>query len=300
MGKVDILHRYTTAIREAYPKLAIEQTALNRDGMHNDVVIVNGNFVCRFPKTDVAKNNLEQEVALHRFLRDKISLTIPQLERVTGDFVSYPLIEGVPLSRNIVMGLDERTRQSVLAQLGEFHEQIHGISSAEATGAGLSQSAAQRTFEDLMRLYERVEEVLFPKLWKHQRLWIEEHFAPLRTGSIQLNTRESLVHGDLGCYHILYDESKQRVAGIIDFGTAGIGSQAIDVGVLLDVYGEQLAKLIFSKSAYPTEVIDEARFRAGLGWLEWALYGIENRDDEMLLAHIGQSARDISPVGSGW
>ena len=82
MGKVDILHRYTTAIREAYPKLAIEQTALNRDGIHNDVVIVNGNFVCRFPKTDVAKNNLEQEVALHRFLRDKISLTIPQLERV--------------------------------------------------------------------------------------------------------------------------------------------------------------------------------------------------------------------------
>ena len=69
---------------------------------------------------------------------------------------------------------------------------------------------------------------------------------------------------------------------------------------LTDIIGSGDAKLIFSKSAYPTEVIDEARFRAGLGWLEWALYGIENRDDEMLLAHIGQSARDISPVGSGW
>ncbi len=299
-AEMKTLHNYVASIREAYPKLVIGQTALNRDGMHNDVVIVNGNFACRFAKTDFAKQNLEQEVTLHRFLRDKISLKIPPFERAADDFVSYPFIEGVPLSRTIVMELDEPTRQRVLAQLGEFYQQIHGISRAEAIDAGLSESAAQRTFDDLMRMYERVEDVLFPKLWKHQRRWIEEHFAPLKAGSIQLNTRESLVHGDLGCYHILYDPSKQRIEGIIDWGTAGIGSQAIDVGVLLDVYGEQLAKRILSESAYPAEVIDEARFRAGLSWLEWALYGIENKDDAMLLAHIGQSARDISPIGSAW
>ena len=300
MYTMDIPNHYIILIREAYPKLVVQQAEFNRDGMNNDVVIVNGSLVCRFPKTDSAKRNLKQEVALHQFLSDKVSLEIPQFEQVSDDFVSYQFIKGEPLSRNIVLTLDKRVRQNVLAQLGEFYEQIHGITRVEAMSAGLSESAAQRTIEDLMRMYERIEETLFPKLWKHQRLWIKEHFAPLRTGAIRLNSRESFIHGDLGCYHILYDASNERLEGIIDFGTAGIGSQAIDIGILLDVYGEYLAKQIIKGSAYPAEVIDEARFRAGLSWLEWALIGIENKDDEILLAHIGQSARDISPIGSAW
>lgn len=297
---MDIPDHYLTLICEAYPTLVIQHTAFNRDGMNNDVVIVNGTLACRFPRTDQAKRDLAQEVALHQFLRDKVSLAIPQFEQVSDGFVSYQFIEGQPLSRNLVLRLEEPVRQRVLAQLGEFYEQIHGITRAEALGAGLADSGAQRTVEDLLRMYERIEEMLFPKLWKHQRVWVQEHFAPLKRGDLQLNARESLIHGDLGCYHILYDANNERLSGIIDFGTAGIGSQAIDIGTLLDGYGEQLVKQILKDSAYPTAVIDEARFRAGILWLEWALIGIEHNDDEILLAHIGHSARDISPVGSAW
>ena len=149
-------------------------------------------------------------------------------------------------------------------------------------------------------MYERVEEFLFPKMWKHQRTWVREHFAPLRNGGLKLNTTQSLIHGDLACYHILFDDRKNQLQGILDFGTAGLGSQAVDIGTLFDTYGEQLAKVALKGRNYSHDVIDEARFRSGLMWLEWALIGVENNDYEILLAHIGHSARDVLPIGSEW
>jgi hypothetical protein len=45
---------------------------------------------------------------------------------------------------------------------------------------------------------------------------------------------------------------------------------------------------------------DRARFRAGVVWLQWALMGVQHKDTELLLAHIGSSARDIKPIGALW
>ncbi len=297
---MEIPSHYIALIREVYPNLDVQRLEFNRDGMNNDVIVVNGRLVCRFPKSDSARRNLRHEAAVLKLLDGKTGIRLPRFEQINDDFVSYEFIEGEPLSRNIVLKLDERARWKVLAQLGEFCVALHGITLTHATNMDVGESAAQRTLEDLMRMYARVEEVLFPKLWKHQRIWVREHFAPLRDDKLLLNTTRSLIHGDLGCYHILFNEREQRLQGVLDFGTAGIGSQAVDVATLLDTYGEHIVKQALQGLGYAQDVIDEARFRSGLLWLEWALIGVENKDYEILLAHIGHSARDVLPIGSEW
>lgn len=119
-------------------------------------------------------------------------------------------------------------------------------------------------------------------------------------GSLKLDASPVLIHGDLGCYHILFDPDKQVLSGIIDFGTAGLGSPAIDLASLLDNYGEAVLKRLSKCYSGVEKLIDQARFRAGIVWLQWALMGVQHHDTELLLAHIGNSARDILPIGTSW
>ncbi len=115
-------------------------------------------------------------------------------------------------------------------------------------------------------------------------------------GTLNLDTSNVLIHGDLGCYHILFNPDKQAITGTIDFGTAGIGNPAIDLAALLDNHGEAVLKRMSKYYSGVEALIEQARFRAGVVWLQWALIGMQNKDVELLLAHIGSSARDIQPI----
>lgn len=291
---------YIKKIRAVYPNLSLDQLELNQDGMNNDVVIVNQQLVCRFPKNEWAKEDLKTEVKILQVARQFIDLPIPDLDRVEEDFVSYPLIRGIALSRHQLFRLELLAQEKVIEQLGQFYQQLHSIPSDAVAAANIPSSIAERSREDMIALYEQVQQILFPHLWRHQQTWVHEHFEPLVSGTLDLGTPSVLIHGDLGCYHILFDPEQQSLSGIIDFGTAGTGSPAIDLAALLDNHGEAVLKRMSKYYSGVEALIDQARFRAGIVWLQWALMGVQNKDTEILLAHIGSSARDIQPIGASW
>ncbi|UBF26212.1 phosphotransferase [Kovacikia minuta CCNUW1] len=295
-----IPNHYIEKIRVVYPNLSLDYLELNQDGMNNDVVIVNHQLVCRFPKNDWAKEDLKTEVKILRVAQQFIDLPIPRLEHVEDDFVSYPLIRGTALSRHQLFKLDSLAQERVIEQLGRFYQQLHSISSDAIAASSIPASIAERSREDMLALYEQVQQLLFPHLWKHQRTWVHEHFEPLVDGTLNLDTSTALIHGDLGCYHILFDPERQCLSGIIDFGTAGIGNPAIDLAALLDNHGEAVLKRMSKYCSGIEVLIDQARFRAGVVWLQWALMGLQHKDTGLLLAHIGSSARDIQPIGASW
>jgi aminoglycoside 2''-phosphotransferase len=297
---MNIPEQYLEKIRIAYPNLSQEQLEFNQDGMNNDVVIVNQQLVCRFPKTDWAKEDLVKEVKILQVTQRFIDLPIPRLDRVEDDFVSYPFIRGEPLSRHQLLRLDALAQEKVIEQLGQFYQQLHSIPGDVIAASSIASSIAERSREEMLDLYEQVQQILFPHLWKHQRTWIHEHFEPLVSGSLHLDASAVLIHGDLGCYHILFDPDRQVLSGIIDFGTAGMGDPAIDLASLLDNHGEGVLKQMSKYYSGVEGLIDRARFRAGVVWLQWALMGVQHKDTELLLAHIGSSARDIQPIGASW
>lgn len=295
-----IPERYLEKIQAVYPNLVLDQLELNQDGMNNDVVIINQQLVCRFPKTDGAKEDLKNEIKILQVAQQFIDLPIPQLEYIEDDFVSYPLIRGEALSRHQLLRLDSYTQEQVIEQLAQFYQQLHSIPNDTIAAANIPSSIADRSREDMLELYEQVQQILFPHLWKHQRTWVHEHFEPLINGTLNLNTSTALIHGDLGCYHILFDPDRQCLSGIIDFGTAGVGNPAIDFAALLDNHGETVLKRLSKYYSGVEALIDQARFRAGAVWLQWALIGVQHKDTELLLAHVGSSARDIQPIGTAW
>ena len=69
---------YQNRIRELFPELTIETINVNEEGLLNDVVIVNGELVFRFAKTEFGfKDPLAEANVLH-FLRNHITLPIPE------------------------------------------------------------------------------------------------------------------------------------------------------------------------------------------------------------------------------
>jgi aminoglycoside 2''-phosphotransferase len=208
----------------------------------------------------------------------------------------YAFIPGVPLARFHLLTLDARTRGTILEQLGTFLWQLHGIPTMGAAAGGTSSDVGYGANEDAERLYEDLERELFPFMMAWARAWAREHFRPVLEGHLDLRHTPALIHGDLAPYHLCYDPGARRLVGVIDFGEAGPGDPAADLGSVINAYGESLLGDLRSSYLGLPGLIDRARFLAGTLELHWALAAIRSRDPAWFLCHLGY-ARDAWPVG---
>lgn len=288
---------YLEKIRAVYPSISLDRLEFNQEGMVNDVVIVDRQLVCRFPKTEWAQEVLSHEAIVLNLLQDRVELQVPRFEHYEDDFVSYRLIRGEPLSRATLFKLSDREQELIFAQLGNFLKQLHDLPEQTLTKAGVLASGAARTKEIWVEFYDRIEHTIFPLLMRHQQTWVREHFNPVLQNKLDLNYQPVLTHGDLGVYHILFDADRKTINGIIDFGTAGLGDPATDLAALMGNYGEEFLR--YMEKSYPKlqNLIDRARFWMGTVELQWALAGVHHKDTGLLLSHIG-GARPVKPIGT--
>ncbi|WP_420642189.1 GNAT family N-acetyltransferase [Candidatus Leptofilum sp.] len=287
---------YTQQITQAEPNLQIETAQLNEEGLVNDVMIVNGRHVFRFPKHEWAVDHLRQEANCLNLAQQHLTLPLPSWKMYDGKllgfpFVSYDWIPGEALSRHLLLRLPLTDQQAIAAQLGTFLHQLHTIPMPEVERAGIRPSVTNRTPQKWQTLYEDVEEMLFLHMMPFARDWVEHHFAPVLTHPDFMAHDPVFMNGDLGGYHLLYNPNTQRLNGIIDFGTAGIGDPATDFACLLDQFGEQFVRLM--NPYYPNIAahIERARFWAGTLELQWLLGGLRYPDEpNWFMVHIGHAA----------
>lgn len=293
------LEPYLAVIRAARPALDIVTAELNTDGMANAVVVVNDALVFRFPKTEAARDLQRYETALLTAIHRRLPVVVPQVEAQTEDFAQYRLVPGEPLYRHRLLSAEPEAQAQVLTQLGAFLAALHtipldGLPVPPWQRPGQHETARSRA---LARL-EHVQQQLYPHLWRDQRAWIEHLYAPVMEGTLDLDSfTPCLIHADLASYHLLAAPDPWRLSGVIDFGTAGPGDPAVDIGLLLNTYGESLIRRMADTYPMSVELLDRARFFAGSLELEWALAGIRENDVSMLLVHLGR-ARDIQPIGT--
>jgi aminoglycoside 2''-phosphotransferase len=191
---------------------------------------------------------------------------------------------------------DEALQDRLAEHLALFLSQLHAIPRELVERLAVGASEAERSLEDWAVMYDAVQRELFPFLWSHQKSWVQQLFAPLFDGQINLSYEPVLIHGDLGVYHILYNPHQRGINGIIDFGTSGLGDPASDFACLIQALGESFLQRMAQYSPAIPALLDRARFRAGALELEWALHGIRSNDPTWWLAHIG-GARDVMPLG---
>ena len=278
-------------IHNIMPDLEIRSLKLHREGLVNDVLIVNNQWVFRFAKTDWGKEQMATEGELMRFLGPQLPINIPSPEICLDDVIVYPLVKGKEFRREVWQNVDEAGQQAYADQLGGFLRELHGITT-NGLDWEVPPTLAPVTQETWEEIYDRVVDSVYPHLLRHQVYWVDTLFRTALDSPGFFDFKPALVHGDLALYHILYSPEENRITGVIDFGVAGLGDPATDLGSLINCYGESLAgKMV---NAYPEmeDFLPRARFYAQAIELQWALLGVESGEYYWFTAHIG-GARDI-------
>jgi aminoglycoside 2''-phosphotransferase len=286
-------------IRQRFPEMAFSEIQIDTDGVNNYVLILNNERVFRFPKNEQASKSLEKEAAVLRLLQPRSNLAIPNFDICEEDFVSYPLIAGRALLMEDLQTLPSARQDLLAEQLANFLRQMHTTPLHEVQAAGIGESDVARRPVAWLRLYQEIQRELYPLMLTHIRQWVERLFAPLLADTAWMTGETALINGDIGPYHILYDEARQTINGIIDFGTAGLGDPAHDYAVLLYHYGESFLHRMARFDSRITACLERARFLAAVTELQWALAGIRSKDPSWFLLHFS-SARDRLPLRFTW
>ena len=284
-------------IMQARPDLEIKKLEHNRDGMLNDIVMVNSSIIFRFPRYTWGLEDMEQERICLELLRDRSNIAVPSWTHYDQGFISYPVIPGTPLTRNQLLSFTRKQQQGIAEQLALFLRNMHHLPSRSSAASGVKPSITYQSYNDWLSLLDELQQELFCYLSSYMQDQIEDIFHPLIGDSTFMDCKDSMIHGDLRSYHILHDPDERVITGIIDFGSAGLGDPAYDISSIINDYGEGFAALMSRYYPGIKEMIDRARFWALTSELQWALAGVRSQDPSWFLVHLA-SARDISPLGS--
>lgn len=286
-------------IRECLPHLVVTSVESNRDGLTNDVLIVNGELVFRFPKNETwARDLLANEIKVIDLARGYLDIPVPEIVHREADFVACRFIPGSALLRNDILALSDEGQELIAKQLATYLKQLHSIPAEEVVRQGIARSDTNRSHGVWVKLFENVKAELFPLMMPHAREWVVNHFAQLVADEHWMDHEPRLVNGDTTPYHILFDREAQMITGIIDFGTAGVGDPAADFACIIYFYGESFLRRMAKFYPEIEEAVDRARFWAGTLELQWALSGVRAREAKWawFTAHLG-GARDVMPIG---
>jgi len=293
---MDIPRLYLEQIQEHLPKFDLASVRLNRDGLVNDIVIVNNEWVFRFPKDEAGKQLMAREAGLLDLIRRHVDMPVPHFERCTDDYAVYRFIAGVPLDRNTILRQDDPTQSQLADQLATFLRQLHAIPKDALTQHSFPNAHGNGTREDWAARLSQIEHDIYPLLWADQKRWVAELFAPVLDGRLDMHEYDPvLIHDDLASYHILFDPTTKRINGLIDFGTAKLGDPASDFALIINALGERFLRRM--QTFYPAieAALDRARFKAGMLELGWVAEGLRTNDPSWFTVHIGR-ARDVMPI----
>jgi len=199
------------------------------DGWDFKILILDGTWVLRIPRSELSADELEKEIGLLPALTPALPVEIPRFDQVSRDplYVVYRMIRGEPLE----------------------HEDPDGVRAFLDALHSFDPSGLEVPRPDWVGIYRRhVEDwrlVVLTLLDADERTRAEALLGEIET---LRGFEPALVHCDLGPSHLLCRDGE--LVGVIDWGDARIGDPAIDYAWLLN-------------GPFPTwDVDDELRRRA--------------------------------------
>jgi aminoglycoside phosphotransferase (APT) family kinase protein len=242
------------------------------------VLIVDAEWVFRFPRRSAVVAALEVEIALLPELAPTLPCAVPRFEHIVLEpvvCVGYRAIKGEPLSPD--------SAHEPARDVGLFLSALHAFDVERAHALGVERPDWQQSYVAQCAEFERLVAA---------RLDPAEHAVAaqmFRDGIDALDGFEPvLLHADLGAEHLLCADG--RLAGVIDWGDARIGDPALDLAWL--VHGRQ-PTLVEALAEWYSGCIDERLLARALfyhrlvPWYE-AHYGVFTNQPARVVAALGE------------
>ncbi|MFA5030097.1 MAG: aminoglycoside phosphotransferase family protein [Patescibacteria group bacterium] len=236
--------KYFEVIKDHNPKVKRRNIALRDYGWDYMVFIVNNKTVFRFPRNTRGVESLDRQIKFAKKFQRHTVLSIPQPKLEIKNsviYATYPLVKGEPLKPVLLKRCTIGNQQKIAKQLGVFLAELHNfpVLSAQRIGvqhrqAGLASYDSTIHFEKYLKRYVRNNE------WK----WAVNRLKEIRTVIRKSQFQLVVAHNDIAPQHILFDQKRQKLTGIIDFGDLAIGDPAVDF-FRLNVYSKSFVEQVF-------------------------------------------------------
>jgi aminoglycoside 2''-phosphotransferase len=222
--------KVSESIMLALPGWTIDAVSFLGEGDFYRAYLVNHEWVFRFAKHAAALQSLKKEYCLLPQIAGLVTLEIPLPEIVSFEtgktFSAYRFLAGDSLSPEVYLSLGAEERTRCARQVAGFLNQLHSveITLARDCGVGVCDYVSQYS-----ALLEEARGHLFEMLAEPERLFIEAALGDYLASDNAVNFQPALLHGDLSPEHLIFDEEKSAVSGVIDFGDVMIGDAAWDL-----------------------------------------------------------------------
>lgn len=268
------------------------------EGWDNKVYLINDSLIFRVPHRSASIKLMERENIVLNHLPIFSNVKTPRLKYSGHPTAKYPfpyqiyeIIRGLSGYR---ANVDKEDRNKNIVILAEFLRELHSIHEEDARRIGVvSQGSGSRSNigETIKVLRERVDSIVNRHILRVNILSLQDEIN--RVKNIILPDRDCLVHGDIDCRHLIFDEKK--LTGIIDWGDTDITNRAVDLDILWTFFTEDCHKQFFE--IYGSIDPEEWKFARFLGIycsFSLALYGLDLKD-EILFTESVSSIRRINP-----
>jgi aminoglycoside phosphotransferase (APT) family kinase protein len=235
-AEIEVTPRFAAdLVREQFPDLGVQQVIVLATGWDNTAVVVDGQWLFRFPRRAIAVPGVQREITVLPRLAGSLPLPIPDPQFVGQPTARYPwpffgarLLPGRELAES---GLADSRRAGAAASVGCFLRALHdpGLIAAEG-GTGLpvdpmrrasAPIRARRAREVLDRLVDRG---ILSADSDVSRLLDEADRGAAEAGPLVVS------HGDLHVRHLLVDRDGSAT-GVIDWGDLCLADPAVDLSI---------------------------------------------------------------------
>ena len=225
-----VIQEQLEAIKLVFP-LAISAVEMYDNGDDFLVVEVNGEWMFRFPRNEIARKAFAVEKAFLARFKSISPLPVPDYQYDGDDFGGYRKIHGRLLTTDVFTSLSNPARDRIARQMGQFLSTIHGFPIEEARRLGVTEGwggfhqQAIRCFQDeiapMLSLSAR------PNALACIERMMAEKFEP------------KVIHGDFALEdHVFLDEQRQELSGVIDFADVTINDPAHDFQNIVEYGGD--------------------------------------------------------------
>ncbi|MDP6663055.1 MAG: phosphotransferase [SAR202 cluster bacterium] len=258
-------------VEDRAPNIEIRTCKSIVEGWDSHVLEVNGELIFRFPRWPSAAQNVEKEIALLPLLAAALPVQVPKFDLVVRDrpdgpvvFTGYDMIQGEPLSEAVLQSPSKR--RSLARDIGELLTALHRMAFEGLEKANVNPVTADGWRQQYRDLFDRAQRDVFPLLSDDAKRAESAVWQEFLASDDNFRFAPVLLHADLFALHILCDDDKGTVVGIIDWAESQIGDPALDITGLLRDIGEEftLEVLDFYAGNSDQGLMSRARFYAQL------------------------------------
>jgi aminoglycoside 2''-phosphotransferase len=243
----DSLDYYKGMIQEQLPQVHIGHIKVLGEGWRSTAVLVNKEWVFRFPKGEQAANDLRKELSILPRVAKRISIAIPEFVYVGEQsasgmpFVGYKKLPGDLLGESAVPDLSFEGRKRLARELASFMDELSSVPVDEAREAGVPERVLHQEYAALL---EEAKQSLFPLVTEPVREYILSRFEDFVGEPTFEQYSPTLNHGDLSPDHFVVHPADGNLIGIIDFGDLFVGDPDYDYIYLLEDCGEDFTRRV--------------------------------------------------------